>query len=91
MIYNSIEMHPTQVLTPETARPVLKAADGSIILDSHQFSDSPFTEMQVRHCGPDCKLQWGPRCRAMKRRPKGKENISLVCKCGASYIEYVPL
>ncbi len=80
--------HPTQVLTPETARPVLKRADGSIVLD--HLPGSAFDVMIGRHSGPGCKVRWGPRCRVMKRRPKGRENVSMECSCGTEYIEYIP-
>ncbi len=33
------------------------------------------------------KVVWGPKCRNMKRKPKGREEVTIECKTCGDYLE----
>jgi len=74
-------------MTDEKLVPVLKNRTGQII----KTQDPPAIYI-LRHCRTfqGHKVIWGPRCRVMKRVPKGREMVSLECKTCGNYIEWIP-
>ena len=52
------------------------------------------TEGLTLHLLRDCillehKIKWGPLCRTMKRKPKGRENVHSFCATCGNYVELV--
>lgn len=72
----------------ETRVAVLKDKDGKEI--TRDLTCSPIWHMQHIACKRHHVI-WGPLCRALKRKPKGKENVALVCKTCGNFMEYVKM
>lgn len=64
---------------------VLKNRDGSVV--TRDFRNWPPLIFFSKHCEGH-ELRWGSACRAMKRRPKGREAVTIECRTCGKYMEY---
>ena len=79
---------PLMIDKQENMVAVLKDKTGNEI--TRDLQQSPIWHMHMVAC-KEHNVVWGPRCRLMKRKPKGKENVSLVCKTCGNFMEYVKM
>lgn len=73
--------------------PVLKSITGRVLAIANSNKELPMGPPMVhmmKTCGAaNHKIKWGPYCRVMKRKPKGQEYVSILCKTCGDYVEWI--